>query len=91
MDPPDPIVTSDDRNFTIALRRGNRPSPATTTSRRLLERSGPAIRRPQYSTSPAHKPPNVGVSTRCHGTIFSATSTSSPGWRTNSIRTVSVA
>jgi hypothetical protein len=55
MDPPDPIVMSEERNLTTALRKGNRPSPATTTSSRLLDRWGPANRSPQYNTNPAHK------------------------------------
>ena len=91
IDPPDPIVTSDDRNFTMPLRSGKRPSPATTTSSRLLERRGPAIRSPQCNTRPAHKPPKVGVITRCQGTIFSATSTNSPGCRRKNRLTDSVA
>src|ERR1035437_1762603 len=91
IEPPEPIVTSEDKNFTTPLRNGKRPSPATTTSSRLLERSGPAIRKPQCSTSPAHKPPMVGVSTRCQGTIFSATPPSPPGCRRKSSLTDSVA
>ena len=91
IEPPEPIVTSDERNFTSPLRNGSRPSPATITSSRLLERSGPASRKPQYNTSPAHKPPSVGVITRCHGSIRSATSVTSPGCRRNSRPTNSVA
>src|SRR6516164_6062810 len=66
IEPPEPIVTRDERNLMMPLRNGRRPSPATTTSSRFVERCGPARRKPQYNTRPAHNPPRVGVTTRCH-------------------------
>src|SRR5437588_3973221 len=92
IDPPEPMVISDDKNLITALRNGSRPSPATTTSSRLLEPCGPTSRNPQYSTNPAHKPPSVGVNTRGHFSIInSATSIGSPGLRKKKVFTDSVA
>ncbi len=47
MDAPVPMLTSEDMNFTIPLRRGNLPSPATTTSSRLVDLCCPTNRKPQ--------------------------------------------
>src|SRR5437870_2093748 len=46
MEAPVPILRREEKNFTSALRRGRRPSPATTTSRRLLGPWAPTIRNP---------------------------------------------
>src|SRR6185437_549921 len=61
IDPPLPIVTSDERNLMNPVRNGNRPSPATTTSRRLLVPWRPTMRSPQKRISPAHSPPMAGA------------------------------
>src|SRR5204863_7220959 len=63
IEPPDPIVIKEEMNLIIPLLAGKRPSPATTTSSRLLEPCGPTSLKPQYSTSPAQSPPNVGTAT----------------------------
>src|SRR6185312_12386589 len=44
MDPPLPMVTSEERNLMNAVRKGNRPSPATTTSKKLLLPCRPTMR-----------------------------------------------
>ena len=64
MEPPEPMLTSDDRNFTRPERSGSLPSPATTTSRIFVVRCGPDSFNPKYRTNPAINPPSVGVSSR---------------------------
>src|SRR5438045_9397738 len=92
IEPPEPMVIKDDKNLITALRNGSRPSPATTTSSRLLEPCGPTRRSPQYSTNPAHNPPSGGVNHRGHPSIItSATSIGSPGLPTTIVLTDPVA
>src|SRR6185437_6668288 len=79
IEPPVPIVTSDERNFIKPVRNGSRPSPATTTSSKLLVPCFPTIRRPKKRISPAHNPPIAGVISRCQLPIMIATCTMSPG------------
>src|SRR6266436_1098021 len=47
IEPPDPMVMREEMNLIAALRKGRRPSPATTTSNRLLEPCRPTRRNPQ--------------------------------------------
>src|SRR5208282_6688714 len=72
---PLPILMSEDTARITPLRNGSRPSPATTTSRRLVVRDLPATRSPQNNTAPAVSPPIAGVINRQIGGRLSATST----------------
>src|SRR5436190_645634 len=47
MDAPVPMLISEETAFTMAVRKGKRPSPATITSSRLLEPCCPTRRKPQ--------------------------------------------
>src|SRR5258708_322461 len=64
-DPPLPMLSREETALTNPVRKGSRPSLATTTSRMLVEPCLPTSRNPQYSTKPATSPPTVGVTTRC--------------------------
>ena len=61
MDAPVAMLMMAEMVLTNSVRNGSRPSPATTTSSRLVEPCGPTMRNPRYSTRPAANPPIVGM------------------------------
>src|ERR1035437_1667408 len=60
MDAPVAMLMIAEKVLTSSVRNGSRPSPATTTSSRLVEPCGPTRRSPPCSTSPAASPPKAG-------------------------------
>ena len=73
------MLSNDDNVLISPVRSGKRPSPATTTSNRLLEPWLPTHRNPHINTKPATNPPPAGMISLCHHAIASATSPRSPG------------
>ena len=55
MEPPVPMVTRDEMNFTRPDRSGNRPSPATTTSSMLRRSLLPDQSQPEIQHQPRHE------------------------------------
>ena len=66
IEPPEEIVTSDERLFTTVARTRITPLPTTTASMKSAERPACDHLFPKSKIEPAIRPPAVGITTRAH-------------------------